>query len=241
MNIINAVWEKRNLGVTTQEVIIEKTDDINEICAALDDLSAEYRVVKVCAGNISVMWELEKKGYNYIETTINVTNDLKNLELDGFLKRIDDGISYEVMTCGDIEEMNREIEKGLFNTDRIALDPFFSDEQAAHRYICWIQDEMSRGAELYKYVYKGDNVGFFTFKHIGNDVYYPFLAGIYKKYQKSPLGMVYLYKPLVEAKKRNGKGVSTYISTNNANALRMHVQFGFTFKEMINVYVKHCN
>lgn len=239
MKIIDATWEKRNLGVYTQEVTIEESDSIDEIKKELDSLDSEYRVVKIPTGKLDAMWQLEDMGYKFIETSVHVVHDLKHLELDGLLKRIDDGITYELMDDEDINHMFEEIEQGLFYTDRIALDPMFTVEQAANRYVGWLKDEISRGTEMYKYIYKNQIVGFFAFKRVGEGIYFPFLAGIYKDFQKSPLGMVYLYKPLIEAKKRNAKCVSTYISTNNSNAVRMHVQFGFTFKEMKNVYVKH--
>ena len=70
-------------------------------------------------------------------------------------------------------------------------------------------------------------------------MYYSFLVGIYKDFQHLPFGMVYVYKPIIEAKKRNGKMISTYISTNNPNAMRMHVDAGFTIKEVTYVYIKH--
>ena len=239
MNIVDAVWEKRNLGVGTQEISLDESDDISEVKRELENLSADYQIVKVPAGSVKMMWMLEETGFRFIETSIHVVHDLKNLELSGMLDRIDKGITYEPMTEDDIQQMFEEIREGLFYTDRIALDDHFSVSQAANRYVGWIKDELERGTEIFKYLFKSENVGFFTFKDLGDDIYYPFLAGIYKKYQKSPLGLVYLYKPLLEARKRGGKCISTYISTNNSNAVRMHVKFGFTFKEMTYVYVRH--
>ena len=241
MKIVDAIWEKRNLGVTTQEITLDGNEDIVYVEESLKSLDAEYQVVKVPTGKIDIMWKLEELGFKYIETTYHVINDLKNLELPRMLKRLDESIIYEKMEDEDLEVLFDEIRNGLFYTDRIALDRYFSKKQAADRYIGWISDEINRGTEIYKNKYKGKNIGFFTFKEIDEGIYYPFLAGVYKEYQNSPLGMLYLYKPLVEAKKRNGKRVSTYISTNNANAVRMHVQFGFQFMESTNVYVKHIN
>lgn len=239
MRIVDANWELRNLGVTTQEVLIEENDMLEDIQIALDKLDAEYLVIKVPVGKIDVMWKLEDEGFHYIETNIHVVHNLDKMGLTPLLSRIDNEILYYPMDENDIIKMKEEIKKGLFYTDRIALDKHFTLEQSASRYIGWIEDEYKRGTELFKYVYRGKDVGFFSFKDLGEGVYYPFLAGIYKDFQKSPLGLVYLYKPLLEARARNGKMISTYISLNNSNATRMHVQFGFEFKEMTNVYIKH--
>ena len=52
------------------------------------------------------------------------------------------------------EEMKIEISNGLFDSDRIYIDPFFSKEKAAQRYINWTEDELKRGTEFIKYIYK---------------------------------------------------------------------------------------
>lgn len=240
MKVVDAVWEKRNLGVNTQEITILASDSIEEVEKTLKTLSAEYQVVKIPTGNTKVMWKLEDMGFRYIETIVHVENSLKNLELKGIPKRINDELTYELMNQKDRNQMFEEIRKGMFKTDRVALDSNFSLQQANNRYIGWISDEIEKGTEVFKYIYHNQTIGFFTFKEIARGVYYPFLAGIYKQYQNSPVGMIYLYKPLEEAKKRDAKFVSTYISMNNSNAVRLHVQFGFEFKNIINVYVKHC-
>lgn len=239
MKLTDAFWEKRNLGVSTEELSVAADDTKEDVRDCVRNMNSEYQVVKVPAGMVDVMWMLEEEGFRYMETAINVTHNLKNLELSGILERIDKGITYEPMTEEDKQRMFMEIEQGMFDTDRISLDPYFSKELANRRYVGWISDEIEKGSELFKYMFKGQPVGFFIFKKISDEVYYPFLAGIYKEYQSSPVGMVYLYKPLLEAKKRGAKLISTYISTNNANAVRLHVRFGFEFKDTTYVYVKH--
>ncbi len=239
MKIVDAVWEKRNLGVDTQEITTEEQDTVESVKETLNNLTAEYQVVKVPCGKTEVMWAVEDSGFHYMETSVRVVYDLNRLEIPPQHKRINDAVDYVRMDEKDIEQMLEEIRKGMFSTDRIALDPFFSAAQAANRYCGWIQDEIGKGTELYKYIYKGKAIGFFSLKQINEEIYYPFLAGIYPEYKNSPLGSVYLFKPLMEAKKQGGRYVSTYISMNNSQAVRMHVDYGFSFREAQNVYVKH--
>lgn len=239
MKIIDAVWEKRNLGVNTLEIVIERDDTIDEIKKKLDTIHEEYMVIKVPAERTDVMLLLPQFGFSFIECTIKVTHNLKNLNLTGIQKRLVDAVSYELMNEDDIEQLFDEIKKGLFYTDRIYLDPYFTKEQAANRYIGWIKDEISRGTDLYKYIYKDKTFGFFTFKDLGNDEYYPFLAGVYSDHINTGLGFAFNYKPLMEAIRRNGKLISTYISTNNLNTIRMHNVMGFSFDEVSYVYIKH--
>ena len=239
MRIVDAVWEKRNLGVSTQEVTIDPEDENDLIIDGIRSLDADYQVVKIPTGKVETMWKLHDMGFKYIETAIHVTHDLKNILMSPLQKRVDGVVSYDKMNEEDITQLYDEFQKGLFNTDRIIMDPFFSRELAGRRYIGWIEDERKKGSELYKIVYKDKAVGFFSYKHVGDGIYYPFLASIYKDYQDRPFGMVYLYKPIYETIRRCGKMVSTYISTNNRNAVRLHVEAGFQFREVSNVLVKH--
>lgn len=239
MKIIDAFWEKRNLGVSTTEFEIYDGDLLDDIKDDIINCSSEYIVVKLPAGNIDTMFWLESQGYNFMECSIHVTHDLQNMELSPIQKRIDASVTYEKMESEDLDKLFQEIKNGLFATDRVSLDKAFSKEQAANRYIGWINDEISRGCEMFKLLYKENVIGFFAFKEVEKDVYYPFLAGMYSEFQKTGLGSVFNYKPMVEAKKRNGKKISTYISTNNSNTVRMHVKNGFEFGEIKYIYLKH--
>lgn len=239
MKLIDATWEIRNLGVDTQEITVETGDSVEQLRDTLRSINSTYQVLKVPAGMIDMMWEAEDNGFHYMETLIHVVHDLKNIEMPEMLQRLDKSISYEIMNDGDVAILYNKIRDGMFYTDRICLDKHFTSEQATNRYIGWISDEISRGIDMYKYIYKGESVGFFSFKQIDEGVYYPFLAGIYPEFQKNVFGAVFNYKPLIEAKRRNAKLVSTYISTNNSNTVRMHVECGFKFKEASYVYVKY--
>ena len=68
MKIVNAVWEKRNIGVTTIEITIDKTDAISDIEKMLMDTEAEYIVVRLPIDKIDVSYMLQKMNYVYIET-----------------------------------------------------------------------------------------------------------------------------------------------------------------------------
>ena len=238
MILTDATWEKRNLGVSGQELTIEHTDNLNEVMEQLHALEAGYQVIKVPAGMTDIMFGLEEQGFHFIETSIHVLHNLAIDNMNSILKRMNDSISYERMNQEDLKEMYEKIDQGMFYTDRVFLDEKLRD-RAAYRYKCWLNDEIQKGTEIFKYIYKDKVIGFFSFKEIEDGVYYPFLAGIYKDFQHLPFGMVYVYKPIIEAKKRNGKMISTYISTNNPNAMRMHVDAGFTIKEVTYVYIKH--
>ncbi len=239
MKVIDAFWEQRNLGVQTKEIVIEENDRLELVKNELRNIEAEYMVVKIPAGKMDFMFFAENLGYHYIESIIHVTKKLDNIELPSLYSRVNQQVEYGLMNEEEKEELFIEIKKGLFYTDRISLDDFFSEEQASNRYIGWISDELERGSQLFKLTYKNEIVGFFALKELENHVFYPFLAGIYPQYQNGPLGTVFNYKTLIEAKRQNGKKISTYISTNNSNVIRMHVLYNYQFENIQYVYIKH--
>lgn len=239
MKIIDALWEKRNLGINTTEIIVDREDSVDEMAQILCSLSTQYQVLKLPCAMIEHAWTAESKGFRHIETIMKVSYDLSKLIIPPALARLNEAVSYSAMSKPDIEQLFEEIRKGMFQTDRVSLDPYFTPQQSAYRYVGWLQDEIERGSLFYKYIYKDSAIGFFTLKHVEETIFYPFLAGMYLDFQKSPLGAVYLYKPLLEAKRLGGKAVNTYFSLNNYNAARMHINCGFAFVDAQNVYVKH--
>ena len=64
----------------------------------------------------------------------------------------------------DIRRLHKELNNDMFVDDRVSLDPKFSQDQANRRYIGWISDDVKLGGKLFKMLYKGKAVGFFTFK-----------------------------------------------------------------------------
>lgn len=242
MKIVDAFWEKRNLGVNTVEIIVETNDspeDLNKLSEEL--LNYEYVVVKIPANRFEFNEYLATKGYIFIEASFNYQLQVKDAVLTPLQQRLDRSITYAEMDTTDLEQLYEEIKNGLFNTDRIISDKHFNETQAANRYINWIKDELKLGSVVYKLLLKDDSIGFFTFKCIKSDTYYPFLAGLYKRYSNSGLGFATLRKPIEEVIKRNGTKISTYTSSNNIPVNRAHIQQGFTIFETQYVYIKHNN
>ena len=240
MKIIDAFWEKRNLGVSCTEIMIEKDDHVSCVDKISSTLEAsDYLVVKVPIGRFDINESLTQNGFVFVEGSINFHLNVKDAILSPLQQRLNNVVTYSEMTESDLIQLFNEIGAGMFKTDRILLDSCFTEKQAATRYVNWIKDEIGKAAQVYKIVYKEDSIGFFAFKKVGDDVYYPFLAGLYEKFANSGLGFATLRKPIEEAIKRNGKAISTYVSTNNHSVLRAHTQQGFSINELQYVFVKH--
>jgi L-amino acid N-acyltransferase YncA len=239
MKIVEAFWEQRNLGVTCTEVSLDESDTIDILTATLASLHGQYLIIKVPIARFDLMTTVEKAGFSFIEGSMNVVHHLKNIQLSGIQKRLNDSILYEEMDQADIARLYDELRRGIFVTDRVYLDTAFTKEQAAQRYEYWIEDECGRGAQLYKLVYKSQAIGFFIFKETSNGGCYPFLAGLYESTTTPGGGNVLVHKIIEEASRRGLKFISSFISTNNLPVIKVHLSEGFTIAQISYVYIKH--
>lgn len=239
MKVIHALWEKRNLGVDTIEFEMDGSENEEEIRDIIQKNEREYNVVKFPVGNVRMNFLFTELGYTYIESLIRLEHDLKHFPDAPIIKRISKELSYAPMNDDDLYELFNEIKSGMFKTDRIALDPFFSVEAANKRYINWIKDELQRGSEMFKIVYKNATVHFFGYKETADKIFFPFLGGDYKKYVNSGLGPACMMKSVEETVKRSGKRNYTFVSTNNYSSLKSNLMAGYTPAAISNVFVKH--
>lgn len=239
MNIVNAFWEMRNLGVTCTEVAVEEFDTVDAVKEMLLSLTAQYQVIKVPIGRYDLMEKIENSGFSFIEGSMSVVHHLKQAEPSGILQRLNASITYAEMDPPDIERLYSEIRKGIFTTDRIYLDKVFSPALAAQRYVSWLQDEVGRGAQLYKLIYKTLPVGFFVLKETAPGWCYPFLSGLYAAEATPGLGNILLHKIINEAMRRGLKSIASYISTNNLPVVKVHMAEGFNITNIHYVYIRH--
>ena len=124
-----------------------------------------------------------------------------------------------------------------FETQKLVNN--FNKSKAVNRYVNWIKDETASGAELYKVIYKGASIGFFILKKLQDNVFYPFLASLYKDFMESGLGFSVIQKFIETVKNKNGRLISTYVSTNNLSIIKIHLLLGFEFNKIDYVYIKH--
>lgn len=239
MKIVDAFWEKRNLGVNCKEITFEVNDTVDTLKAAIINNSANYMVVKIPTDRPELLFKLPEWGFSFVECILRMEHDLKNIQLPKIWERLNNDIRYYPMNEIDMEQLFREIENGLFSTDRICIDPYFSKKVAARRYINWIKDEMRMGSDVYKICFKEEAIGFFTFKETENDIYFPFLAGLYTKYLNSGMGFAINLKALEEAIARKGRKIYGYISTNNPSVVKIQYTLGYTLTNIQYVFIRH--
>ena len=238
MRITDAYWEQRNLGVVCTEIAIEAHDEVADVAAALATLPSGYHVAKTPVARYDVMSALETAGFSFIEGSIRVRHDLKVSEPTGLFKRMVDAVESHTVAADDVDRVANEILRGVFVTDRVFLDPNFSAEQAATRYVNWMRDELGRGGSLHELRVSGRPVAFFVFREDDEHIGYSVLSGLYEAANSPGLGNVVLYTIVAEAARRGLKALSSYISTNNLPVVKTHVEHGFSVTDLHYVYVR---
>jgi GNAT superfamily N-acetyltransferase len=240
LNIINATWEKRNLDV----VAIEANLDGSESPADLErirDLNCEYAVVRCPAGAIELMFKIEDMGYYYIESMLDVRHDLKNIgtTLDRVSRRIADSVSYAEMNAAEIEELWAQLRLGIFDTDRIYVDPAFTPDKSANRYVGWLGDELGRGGKIFKCVLNEKTAGYFCTRFDDNGVAHIVSVGTYKDFQTAGLGISFVNASLKQAVEAGAKLAHGGVSSNNMPSLKAHLAAGYLITSAQYIYIKH--
>ena len=231
MKIVDAYWEKRNLGIDTKEITIESTDSIAELKKTLnflkDDIK-QYIVVKLPIGKPESIQLLTEFGFIFTESLFEVSLDLKKYTLPKIFEKFDVMLSCcQISSDDDLKRLEKELYKGVFETDRIALNPMFGIEVAAKRYMNWIQDEIKKEAKIFEIRHKNEALGFFAIKPLSANKYSVFLAGMYLNKDNAFFGFSILSKSIEEILKMGGKSIKTHISSNNLSVVRLYAQFGF--------------
>lgn len=239
MRITHAVWEKRNLGQDTMEFEIAPDDPLEETVKTILENEKQYNVVKVPVGDLRLSRALCENGYVYIESMMKIINDFSGNSVSPVYRRICDELSYDVMNTDDLNRLFRELKKGIFKTDRIAIDPEFSVEIANKRYANWIRDEIDSGTDVFKKIYRGETFSFVVCKKMTDTLYSPFLSGTYEDYSKCGLGVPSMLKGALICRDMGAKRLISSVSTNNQPALKGNLMIGYRIDDVRHVFIKH--
>lgn len=242
MKLTHAVWEQSNMGIDCWEVLIEETDtpkSLEQLKHNKAITEADYVVIKLPATMPEMLKAVQDEGYYFMEAMTSCYHEVKMPQLNRIQTKIYNKVSYAEMTETDQEELFHQIEKGVFRTDRIALDGAFTKQQAINRYKGWILQEIKNGSILYKVIYKEQTIGFFGYKDKGNGIYFPFLGGLYEAFLNSGLGFTINCCEIEETIRRKGKRMLSAYSTNNRGAAAIHLYLGYVLEEIMYVFVKH--
>jgi hypothetical protein len=237
MKTVNAIWEERNLGVTTIEITIERDDSPESVDTQLSLVDSVYSVVKIPSDMERVLKIVQNHGYAFVEDMIHVEHDLNEVEMSPVLKRLYEKTSYREMTDQDFNQLQAEIERGMFNNDRISNDEFFKKGLSSKRYMNWTKDLRNHGAQFFVITYGNESTGFVVLEKKDEKTYYSVLGGGYEKFRKSGLGII--QKEPEITRKLGGKRLVTSVSSNNVGQLKALIMNGYKPYAIDHVLVKH--
>jgi len=239
MKIINAFWEKRNLNKDVIEIIIENDDTVESVVITVASIKCDYLVIKAPTGSFELNQALSQLGFLFVEHSISARNKLHDYHISDIFKRLLKVMDYELVTDENMALFNDNLNEGIFETDRIALDPEFSLKIANKRYLNWINDELEKQSKLYFALYKGEKVGFFLLQASdGKEVFAP-VSGIFESYKHLKLGFCLNCLIHNAAGSLGYKFVKTIFTSNNRGAFSIHASQSYTLLEQFYVFVKH--
>ena len=232
MKIVDAHWEERNFGVTTQELVIEESDAAEDIARGIGGLTAGYQVVKLPSSGIKDAHIVESKGFSFIEAIIHVDADKESWGRE-FPK-------YKILSESEKDEMLEHIATGAFvGNDRFSLDPFFPKDKVIDRSKNVVFDEIGRGAAIIGLLDDAGVVGFTIVRKTGEREYVNIFDGIYPPYRGRKLSGLLLGCVLAYIEDEGGGRLYSGVSSNNTASLRTHIKAGYNPTGVTYVYIRH--
>lgn len=227
------------MNVTTLEVSLETAEEYSEAINLIAQRKETYRVVKIPTNLTEPLLKIQSEGFTFIEVLTVCEHDDQLPPLSPLQKRIFDELRCELITESNRELLSQGINQFMFQTDRVAIDPHFSEEQAASRYMGWLVDEEKNGGAVMQLMLKEKFLGFFVFRQIDEQNYVCNLAGLMPGSQTFGVGFFLNYFQILELINRGGKILISTFSSNNRGASAIHLSIGYTLRQQYYVFVQH--
>jgi hypothetical protein len=224
MIITNAIWEKHNIGLKTCEITFSATDNIDDYIQSKVEKDFEYIVAKAPAGRLSLIHDLENRGFRYLENQLQIAVNPQEINrIDKKWNRVLNGMNCKKITSeDDFKLLFDNINKGMFDSDRVTLDPLLGRKASASRYSNWLNDlRTEKETEIYFLMKNKKKIGFFIFKNNPKKSIHCVLAGLFDNYKGrgNALAIIYLYLKL--ASEKGVKTLISAISTNNKGIMNL--------------------
>lgn len=144
MIITEAYWDTETLGVPTYEISLEKDDSLAAILDEIKDLllaSRIYCVLKIPCEVYEVQEELASLGFLFNECQLCMQTSKRDFaKIQITMGKYFTPRKYRLIDSSNAQNLMKELDAGIFTTDRIALNPHFGLKLANLRYKKWIQD-----------------------------------------------------------------------------------------------------
>ena len=244
MNFTNCTWELDNIGRKTIEVTFGLYDSIEKELFLNEISGFQYVVVKIRCGNSNVLQELQRMGFNIIETQLCYSKKYTDFNFDDpFLKNFNDKLKFDVISNEDgLNKVLSSLTKNMFTTDRVFLDSRLGPEMGLQRYRNWIKSEFHRGTLLFETYYENQAIAFALDK-MENNICHGLLGGIYERFQNQGFGILTPSMPFLFCKSTGAKMtiMKTACSSNNFPVIQFYNYLHFKLDSLYYVLIKHQN
>lgn len=239
MIVVNAHWEKRNLGVSCIEILLEAKDPLEKALLAFTNSSTEYQIIKFPTTRPELIFLVQENGFKFTEIQIVCERTAQTPILDKMPTRFVNSIHCEISNGDQKKDIEKNIDSGMFKTDRVSIDPHFTKFQSANRYRGWLADELHQGASLYSLIHNTSSIGFFILRNHGNGDYRSPLGGIFSEFQSKGYGLCLNYHEIKQATSLGAKTITVAYSSNNPAVGTINRMLGYREKPSSYVFVRH--
>lgn len=233
MRIIEATWDKRNFGIDTYEIELD-IKDLKNFDKTFKDIKDKnfknsYVTIKLPVGNLDALHKLEDDGYRFMETQLYLVQHFQPEILQMNSKKdVKNNISVEVVPKDKEawENVINNITPGMFDKDRISLDPKLGLEIACKRYKNWCRDLFENpNSEMIVRKYNNEIFGFsVSILDKERGTLDGLIGGIFEKYKDLGLGSTWM-NDFENSPDKNYK-TKTAVSSNNLSVLKIHQHCG---------------
>ena len=235
MKIVEATWERRNLGRNVWEITLERDDmaDAEKTLAALRDVrfAGAYVCVKMPVGNLKMLHALEDDGFRFLETQLSLMDRFKAEDMMDLCENANERLEFKTVEKDEAawERVIAKVVPEMFDTDRISLDPLLGPELACTRYQNWMRDLRKNPKSVLTVMLLGDKEIAFNIDILEGNTRHGILAGNFPEFKNTGYGTM-----VISGKKSNyDLRFRTAVSSNNPHVLRIHQNCGrVVYKEM---------
>ncbi len=231
MKSVDAVWERKNLGLGVLELELGAGDaDLSGLESQLRTHAAthDYFLVKIPAGSARLVQGLEDRGFRFLETRVGLCRSA-----EGYASPAAFAAMTARMSCARVEDdagmeaVLAAMDEEMFVADRISQDPALGPAQALARYRNWIRtDFKKKDKHLYRMKIGRREFGFFTMS-MSEGTMHILLGGTYTPDKGKGLGMGVIHLPLTAATASGATLCATAASSNNLSVINLYMAFGY--------------
>jgi GNAT superfamily N-acetyltransferase len=229
VKIINAFWEKENIGLQTTEIIFAGGEDLNEFIREKNH--NEHVVLKIPSHQLDIIHYCESIGYSFIEQQFELSKRLKKKDFPRTVEIIANDYRYEEVTTDEnLQIILDEIDYGIFDTDRIYLDPLLGPKYSSKRYKNWLRTmyaDLQNKIYLIKDTDDNNYIGFYCINISDPHVCKGILGSVFHEYKNSGIGVLFIYFAVKYATEQGFRRYATAVSSHNIAVMNLYQLLSF--------------